>query len=138
MCWEFLDRLGPQSAKPKHLKGKKNQKISFSLGPKAPNPRKSFVFFAFQMLRLSGLGAQAVQELPTHALEVLHIPSHLCGKLQYRPFRKILCTILRGGGLNSLSRKLPNHLRHRAAFFLFPSVISHITNVRMVQFTRPK
>ena len=21
MCWEFLDRLGPQSAKPKHLKG---------------------------------------------------------------------------------------------------------------------
>ena len=58
----LLQLLGCQSAKPKHLKGKKNQKISLGLGPKAPNPRKSFVFFAFQMLRLSGLAAQRLQE----------------------------------------------------------------------------
>ena len=56
MCWEFLDRLGPESTKPKHLKDKKNQK------KEAPNPWKSFCFlFAFQMLRLSGLEAQELQ-----------------------------------------------------------------------------
>ena len=32
MCQEILELLGCQSAKPKHLKGKKKQKISLGLG----------------------------------------------------------------------------------------------------------
>ena len=44
MSWEFLELLGLQSSRPKHLKGKKNKKF--------PLVRGLFFFFAFEMLSL--------------------------------------------------------------------------------------
>ena len=70
--------------KAKHLKGKKNQKISLGLGPKAPNPTKSFVFFAFQMLRLSPLAAQQLHcfsKAHCHSGKILGQLSHLGKKV---------------------------------------------------------
>ena len=53
-----LQLLGFQSAKPKHLKGKKTKDF---LGFGAETQRNLLIFFAFQMLRLSGLEAQELQ-----------------------------------------------------------------------------
>ena len=74
MCWEFLDHLGSQSPKPKHLKGKKQKRFPWVWGLR-PQTQGNLLFFAFQMFRLSELAAQEFQELPTHAVEVLHIPT---------------------------------------------------------------
>ena len=53
MCWEFLDRLGPQSAKPKHLKGKKNKRFPWVWGLRPQTQGNLLIFFAFQMLSLA-------------------------------------------------------------------------------------
>ena len=62
--------------KAKHLKGKKNQKIS------APNP--TIFFFAFQMLRLSPLAAQQLHcfsKAHCHSGKILKQLSHLGKKV---------------------------------------------------------
>ena len=57
-----LQLLGCQSAKPKHLKGKTNKRFPWVWDLRPQTQGNLLIFFAFQMLRLSGLAAQRLQE----------------------------------------------------------------------------
>ena len=90
--------LGCQSAKPKHLKGKKTK----------------FPWVAFQMLRSSGLAAQHCPKPTWHA-------SHCyacCCSLYYFLYYGVLFNFEGGRGANILKYESPPGLRPKMDFFL--------------------
>ena len=103
--------LGFQSAKPKHLKGKKNKKFPWVWGLR---PQTQGNFFAFQVLRHSGLAAQQCPR-PTG-----HTPHcYVYCSLYYFPYYRVLFNFEGGGDVLKYESPIRDSIRIKCKLCLF-------------------